>query len=152
MKNLFKLTAATLAIALAAASFAFVEKKPHGAKFVPEQTQEQVTQQQAMNGQYGVLGSEELVQPKPEVKMTGDDSKASDVLIQSDPKAMSIANSALVKAERDVSNPKKPKGAIAIWGLAFLVLGGVAVWAFKSYADKVVPEMPTAPTKSKLKW
>jgi hypothetical protein len=151
MKYLVKLTAAGLVLALASASFAFVEKRPSGAKFTPEQSQEQVAQQQAMNGKYGVLGSEDLVQSKPNVKMGGENTKANEVLIQSSPEARSLANNALVKAEAEVSLAPKPKAPGAVWGILFLVLGAVAVWAFKSYADKVVPDIPCAP-KSKMKW
>jgi hypothetical protein len=151
MKNLVKVTVAGLVLALATASFAFVEKRPAGAKFTPEQSQEQVEQQQALSGQYGVLGSEDLVQPKPDVKMSGDNPKASDVLIMSTPAAKSAADRALVLAEQDVAKSGRPKTSLAIWGFAILILGVVAVWAFKSYADKVVPEMPNTP-KSKTKW
>lgn len=151
MKTLVKLTIASLTLALAASSFAFVEKRPSGAQFTPEQSQEQVEQQQAMNGRYQVLGSEDLVQPKPQVKMNGGVKRAEDVVINTNASARAIADSALLKAEAEVSHTSKPKTSFALWGGLVLVLGVVAVWMFKSYADKVVPPMPEN-VKAKTKW
>jgi hypothetical protein len=145
-------TVATLAcgLLLAGSAFAFVEDKPAGTKFTPEQSQGQLSQQQGFNGQYGVVGDEQINQPKEDIRHQGGDLDAQSVIIGASPQATQGAVSALKVAESDVAHKGSGgPGRTVLWGLFFLVLGAFAVWAFRTYADKVVPEPPQ---KKSTKW
>ena len=150
MKTLNKAAIIAALSLLACASFGFEKGRPAGAGFTPELPQEQVEKQQAYTGKYGVLGKEDLVQAKPEIKME-DESSQGEIRIESSPLARSEANLVLNQAEKEVNNPAPSRTRFFLWGGLVAVLGLVAVWMFRSYADKVVPEMPVVPT-SKTKW
>ena len=152
MKPMLKpLTLAIFGLCLAASSFAFVEEHPAGGKkFVPEQSQEQLGQQQGFNGQYGVVGDEQINAPGVQVNKQVGEKEAQGVIIGASPAASGAAVDALQEVQTNVEQkkPHSPTRTI-LWGVFFLVLGAFAVWAFRTYADKVVPEPPQ---KRNTKW
>ncbi|MCW5936079.1 MAG: hypothetical protein KIT11_02075 [Fimbriimonadaceae bacterium] len=141
MKNT-KIQALLAVIVLAASASAFVEDKPKGAQFQPEHSQEAVAQQQKLTGTVPIVGevggevsSEYVLEPDAGFG-------AADLN-----KAGNETDKATLKKAQ---NRAKPQGGPPVW-LGFIALGVslTAVFAFRHYANRVVPEVARRRTRNK---
>lgn len=153
MKNTIRISITALCLLAATASaFAFIKDPNASPKdFRPEDSQAAVSEQQAFNGQYGTVGDEQLRQQKTATGQNrgGESSAAASVIMESSPEAQLQAQSIVQEADAQVSGSSgPPAGKIALWSLILIALGAAAVYAVKSYADKVIPE----PAKRTVKW
>lgn len=116
---------------------AFIEDKPAGAEFHPEQSQGQVAEQQSKQGTQGVVGDV----PVRTTPRTGPGSSkrggGADVLAGA---SEDLAAKALVDAEEQIQAEKSSGLKWAWWAIGMLVLGLGAFFGFKTYADRTVPD------------
>lgn len=153
MKHTIRTAVTAICIfAVATSALAFVKDPNASPKdFRPEDTQQQVAEQQNFNGQYGAIGDEQLRQPKTATGQSRDtdSSSAASVIMESNPEAQLQAAAIVKDADAQVTGKAGPGAAkIALWAFVLIAIGAAAVYAFKAYADKVVP----APTKRTVKW
>lgn len=137
-------------IALAAAAvpaLAFIQAKPPGFEYHPEQSQEQVEQQQGSTGYYEEVGVVEGDIRKPDTSPTSGDPEAARAILQASEDSEK-AHNALLQAEKDITSGGRSGPSPVMWGVMVIAVIGLGVFALKKYADKVVPEPP----KRKPRW
>lgn len=125
-----------LVVAIGSANaFGYSKDQPKGAKFYPEQSQEQLKAQQSFQGTVGIVGQvEEKTEPiQPQGSLGGDADKGS----------FSSATETKAK-ESFVSATQQIKDYKGQWSPLFMLLMllgvlGLAATAVKAYSDKVVP-------------
>ena len=130
----WKVGLTALLLGLAIGACAFQEDKPRGAQFGPEQSQDQLAQEQTYQGRVDPVGTVE--------DKTGDASTAS---VSSDSSGNSFAAAETAKARASFNNANKTitehKNPPNTMGILMLLVGGLvlAAVAFKNYSDKAVP-------------
>lgn len=124
-------------VAISVSAFAFIEDKPEGAQFHPEQSQGQVTEQQQHQGTQGVVGD---VPTRTSPRYNSRSSKSgegADILADA---SAQLAAKTLVEAEEQLQAENAGRFKWAWWAIGMLMLGLGVFLGFKSYADKTVPE------------
>lgn len=114
--------------------YAFEKDKPSSQSFGPEQSQEQLKQQQQYQG---------FVPPVGQVPDRVDSIQPEGSVSQSDNKSFASADEAKAKASFDLANKKiqEARNPLSPFFLLAMVAGVilVATMAIKAYSDKVVP-------------
>lgn len=136
-------------LAVASSAFSFMKGKPPGAKFAPNQTQEQVAAQQAHQATMGEVNRVDYSGASVDSPTGSNDSDASEAVSSventrdSQTSDIHKAEDALVKMN-DLN--KMPQTSIP-WTLIIAGLGTAgAVFGFRAYANRAVPDMPTVVT------
>ncbi|MCU0314967.1 MAG: hypothetical protein MUC92_00075 [Fimbriimonadaceae bacterium] len=139
MKKLF---ACISVLALACLSFAPIEDRPTGAKFHGELSEQQLQQMQGSSDATVAPASGVQIQPeKLETEVKQEESKAQGekaVAQKADPTAS--AASTVAQVGKELESKDKPSTWPVILGAFVLTLGIMGAFAFKVYANKVVPE------------
>ncbi len=128
-------------------AMAFIQAKPPGFEYHPEQSQEQVEVQQGETGYYNEVGIVEGDIRKPEATRKSDDPEAAQALRQANEDSKKAEN-ALLQVEKDISGKRRGLSPV-MWGFMVIAIVGLGVFALKKYADKVVPEPPK---RTKPRW
>lgn len=132
--NLIKTSLAAAVLALALTASAFQEDKPRGTNFGPEQSQQQLAQQQALQGRVDPVG---VVEEKtsPNTSATVESSEGSNSFAAAD---AAKVKASFANANTTIAEKQKPNNVV---GLLMLVVGALVLAAvgFKNYSDKVVP-------------
>ncbi|MBS1723928.1 MAG: hypothetical protein JSS66_13355 [Armatimonadetes bacterium] len=123
------------ALACATLSLGLEKDLPNGAKFFPEQGQDQVAQQAKLQGVVPVVGSSapDPISTRPQGSLGSDDSKGS---FQNANMAKDQASFAAATNTMSESKNGRPW-----WSVLFLVLGAMMILGLgaKAYMDKVAP-------------
>jgi len=136
----------TFGLALATTSFGFVEDMPAGSQYHGEQSEEQLGQQQQMNGTYEVVGDENLRGDNLGVDGPHSEQSASDVLSQKEDE----------RAKKVLRTVEEQKSNGTPWWMYLLGIVGVSAvisgcfMALKNYTDKNAPPPPSE--KTTIKW
>lgn len=135
-------------VVAAATSFGFIPEKPPGFKPQPEQTQDELSGQQALNGATPVVGSVELSGKKTAKEEPGkSDAKASSALtVMADPqKAFDTLRQVEVEKQMAATKPVRN----FIWAGVVILLGLGLAFVIKFLADKSMPQLPA---KKGVRW
>ena len=132
----FKILVTAIGLALSLSATAFQQDLPKGKSFGPEQSQAQVTQQQALTGRIDPVGQDEqgIKQQASVLESSGAKSGGSSIATAEATKAaqaFNVANKVMVESN---TGPN-------FLGLFIMILGALVLAAvgFKSYTDKAVP-------------
>lgn len=133
-------------VALASAALAWVEDRPDGATFQPEQSQAQVEQQQRAQHEIGEVGRVPRRKGDTRIDVGSTDAEAGDNLAVAEelPKG-SEEDERGGAVIRDASTQKgdgSSRGPAWWWGLVVALVGFGAFLALKVYADRTIPEPP----------
>ncbi|MBX7133486.1 MAG: hypothetical protein K1X67_12505 [Fimbriimonadaceae bacterium] len=132
-----KLKAATLIILLLLASFAgaFIEDKPKGKQWIPEETDASIATKQKYQGTRDVVGA-----------VPDDTTPQKSGAPMSDPEARAALNAPVaedqVLAEGTKRLSEKPKSSSLLWGVILGCAGFGSVLAFRQWANKNIPDGP----------
>ena len=132
-----KLIAMCGLLLLAIPAWSYIEDKPEGAEFHPEQSQGQVAEQQAKQGTQGVVGDVPLRTTPRSGSGSSKRGGGADVLAGA---SEELAANALVEAEEQIQAEQSAGFKWAWWAIGMLVLGLGVFFGIKTYADKTVPE------------
>lgn len=143
MKNI-KLVFTILMVSACVFCYAPIHDKPEGAKYYRELTDAERTKIQG--GEAVANPNGEISEPKASAPAIRNDATASDTIAQA---LNDNAGKALAVANEDVEKGKGGGPRYLLWGGIVAALGLGAVFALKSYANKVVPEQK--PT-TKVRW
>lgn len=139
-----KMKAATLTLFLLLASLAgaFIEDKPKGKKWIPEESEASIATKQKHQGTRDVVGEvpNDTTPQKSDAPMT-------------DPEARAALNTPIaedqVLAEGTKRLTEKPKSNGLLWGVILGCAGFGSVLAFRQWANKNIPD---APKNANIKW
>lgn len=123
--------------AIAIPAWSFIEDKPAGAEFHPEQSQGQVAEQQAKQGTQGVVGDVPLRTTPRANSGSSKQGSGADILAGA---SEDLAAKALIDAEEHLQAENSSGLKWAWWAIAMLVLGLGVFLGVKTYADKTVPD------------
>lgn len=154
MKVTHALLGTLCALLIVSAASASIVDPRKGQKATPEQSQDVVGKQQALQGTFGKVG---MVPKDTEVYSTpgtaSDEAAAGVIALSAKGSAPSDPNAArvLVEASADAGAAagRSPAGTVA-WGLLFLALGFGAIFGVRQWVVKNIPE--PAPTKTHVEW
>lgn len=137
-------------ISLCTSAMAWVDDRPEGAKFYPEQSQAQVELQQREQRTMGELGNVPRRQGESRLDVEPTDAGAADNLAAATVKSPETERgSAVLKEAARQRNGESSRGPAWWWGAIVAGVGFGAFYALKVYADKTVPE----PQKSRpIQW
>ena len=139
-----KMKAATLTLFLLLASLAgaFIEDKPKGKQWIPEESDDSIATKQKHQGTRGVVGEvpDDTTPQESDAPMT-------------DPEARAALNAPIaeeqVLSEGSKRLSEKPKSSSLLWGVILGCAGFGSVLAFRQWANKNIPE---GPKNSTNKW
>lgn len=124
-----------VALLLAAASISAWNKgMPKGAKFFPEQSQEEVARQQSKQVVVGEVGAVQDREAKPSI-----DGPSSEGAAAQDLASASRAAEDVRKAGQQL---REGKGGFPWWMAIFGLIGFACVLALRQYANRAIPEAP----------
>lgn len=148
------LIAGALAAVVPTASMASVTHRQPGEKATPEQSQQQVEKQQALQGTMGEVGTvprdtDDFEAGGPITDEAGAAAtiagREAELKISSDP----LAGALVAQASTDLKETKSSPVAKIGWGAGFLLLGLGFVAGLRQWAAREVSEAPTVPRASK---
>ncbi len=134
MKRWIKVSLTAVIFAIAASSWAFHEDKPSGAEFHPEQSQDQVRQQQNYQMTKDEMGQDEREQ-KAEVNLSDSSDEGATAIARNEQDR--AAKDVLKEAKNDLDHRGSSSG---VWFAGFLVIAGFGgVMAARTWANKRIP-------------
>lgn len=137
-----KATTLTLFLLLASMAGAFIEDKPKGKQWIPEESDASIGTKQRYQGTRPVVGSvpDDTSPEKVGAPMT-------------DPEARAALNTPVdegqVLSEGSKRLTEKPKSSNLLWGVVLGCVGFGSVLAFRQWANKNIPD---APKSANIKW
>lgn len=139
-------------LCLVAMSFGFIKDKPEGAKFAPNQTEEEVAAQQAHQA---TLSEQNAIDYEGQAEGTPEGTSESDAAaaLQSAEQARDSQKESDEEAKRVLAVAQKaqsagPSGGFSWTWILFGALGFGVVLGVRSYANRVVPAMPESTAKT----
>lgn len=134
----------TLAIvALCASCWAPIKDPRTNVKIQQEASQSELAQEQALQKVQGVVGYVPAVTDRQDVDPTPSNSAAGNDLAKATARLDgTLAQQNLDKANSMLHRPRATMTTMGLWGFLFLTLGLGAAFAFRQWANKVVPDMP----------
>ena len=121
---------------LAAMAGAFIKDKPKGKDWIPEETEASIASKQQYQGTRPELGNVPLDTTPQKADAPMSDSSARSILDSGS------VDEKQVLTEGSERLSEKPKSNVLIWAI-FGTIGLGTVFAFRHWASKNIPEMPT---------
>lgn len=132
LKHLFVL----FAVMASAMATAFIEKKPEGKAFIPEESEASIATKQVHNGTHGVVGEVPKDTTPGKAAAPGTQPEARSALD-------TVANPQQVLEEGSKRVGEKPKSHnIGLWAFIVATMGFGCVMAVRHWANKAIPPMP----------
>jgi hypothetical protein len=133
----FRAVLTLLAVSIVAFSNAFIEKKPPGKAWIPEETDATIEKQQVYNGVQPVVG---------EVPTDTTPGRAGGPAVDPGAKDALAVGSAAIDEEQVLSEGSKrqgadePKSRSWLWALVFGALGLGSIFAVRQWANRAIPD------------